>query len=116
LGLPLDTGQIVPIEKFIDEYNKASKGISTPIDNTFLHRENELKELKEAISQNDFIILTGAPGIGKTKLALEGIKSYLSENLSYGAYCVSYKNNTLLDDLFQYFDSEKDYILFVDDA
>jgi len=116
LGLPLDTGQIVSIEKFIAEYNRASKGISTPLDNTFLHREQELKELKEAILQNDFIILTGAPGIGKTKLALEGIKSFLSENLTFGAYCVSYKNHTLLDDLYQYFDSEKDYILFVDDA
>ena len=116
LGLPLDTGQIVSIEKFITEYNRASKGIATPLDNTFLHRENELKELKEVISQNDFIILTGAPGIGKTKLALEGVNSFLSENLSYTAYCVSYKNHTLLDDLYQYFDSEKDYILFVDDA
>ena len=116
LGLPLDTGQIVSIEKFVGEYNRASKGISTPLDNTFLHREKELIELKEAILQNDFIILTGAPGIGKTKLALEGIKNFLSENLSFGAYCVSYKHHTLLDDLYQYFDSEKDYILFVDDA
>ncbi len=116
LGLPLDTGQIVSIEKFIDEYGRVSKGIATPLNNTFLHREHELKELKEAISQNDFIILTGAPGIGKTKLALEGINSFLSENLSYVAYCVSYKHHTLLDDLYQYFDSEKDYILFVDDA
>lgn len=116
LGLPLDTGQIVSIEKFVAEYNKASKGISTPLDNTFLHREQELKELKVAILQNDFIILTGAPGIGKTKLALEGINNFLSENLSFGAYCVSYKHHTLLDDLYQYFDSEKDYILFVDDA
>ncbi|ASS47509.1 MAG: hypothetical protein A3D31_16885 [Candidatus Fluviicola riflensis] len=116
LGLPLDTGQIVSIEKFIEEYNRASRGISTPLDNTFLHRERELKELKDTILQNDFVILTGAPGIGKTKLAIEGIKSFLSENLNFSAYCVSYKNNTLLDDLFQYFDSEKDYILFVDDA
>lgn len=116
LGLPLDTGQIVSKEKFIAEYNKASKGISTPLDNTFLHREQELKELKEAILLNDFIILTGAPGIGKTKLALEGINNFLSENLTYGAYCVSYKHHTLLDDLYQYFDPEKDYILFVDDA
>lgn len=116
LGLPLDTGQIVSIEKFIEEYNRASKGISTPLDNTFLHREEELNELKETISQNDFIILTGAPGVGKTKLALEGIKTFLSENLSFEAYCVSYKNHTLLDDLYQYFDSKKDYILFVDDA
>lgn len=116
LGLPLDTGQIVSIEKFVAEYNKASTGISTPLDNTFLHRENELKELKDAIHQNDFIILTGAPGIGKTKIALEGVNNFLSDNLTFGAYCVSYKHHTLLDDLFQYFDSEKDYILFVDDA
>lgn len=116
LGLPLDTGQIVSIEKFIEEYDRASKGIATPLNNTFLHREKELQELKQNIIQNDFIILTGAPGIGKTKLALEGIKSFLSENLSYSAYCVSYKHHTLLDDLYQYFDTDKDYILFVDDA
>ncbi|MBB6002951.1 ATP-binding protein [Arcicella rosea] len=116
LGLPLDTGQIVSINKFIEEYSRVSKGISTPLSNTFLHREKELQELKQSIILNDFIILTGTPGIGKTKLALEGIKSFLSENLSYGAYCVSYKHHTLLDDLYQYFDADKDYILFVDDA
>jgi hypothetical protein len=116
LGLPLDTGQIVSIDKFIEEYDRASKGIATPLNNTFLHREKELQELKQNISLNDFIILTGAPGIGKTKLALEGIKSFLSENLSYASYCVSYKHHTLLDDLYQYFDADKDYILFVDDA
>lgn len=116
LGLPLDTGQIVSSEKFIEEYDRASKGIATPLNNTFLHREKELQELKQNISLNDFIILTGAPGIGKTKLALEGIKSFLSENISYASYCVSYKHHTLLDDLYQYFDADKDYILFVDDA
>ena len=116
LGLPLDTGQIVSIEKFIDEYNRASKGISTPIDNTFLHRKEELNELKAGVHSNDFIILTGAPGVGKTKLALEGIKSFLTENLEFRAYCVSYKHHTLLADLFQYLDDDKDYILFVDDA
>ena len=116
LGLPLDTGQIISVDKFIEEYSRASKGIATPLSNTFLHREQELRDLKQNIIQNDFIILTGAPGIGKTKLALEGIKSFLSENLSYAAYCVSYKHHTLLDDLYQYFDVDKDYILFVDDA
>ncbi|WP_020537329.1 ATP-binding protein [Lewinella cohaerens] len=116
LGLPLDTGQIVSMETFIGEYNKASKGISTPLNNTFLHRENEFNQLRQAIHENDFVILTGAPGVGKTKLALEGIKGFLADNLSFGAYCISYKHHTLLDDLFQYFDSEKDYVLFVDDA
>ncbi|APD07666.1 hypothetical protein UJ101_02165 [Flavobacteriaceae bacterium UJ101] len=116
LGLPLDTGQIVSIENFIKEYDRASKGIATPLNNTFLHRETELKELSNAIDSHDFIILTGAPGVGKTKLALEAINNYLSKNNSFQAYCVSYKSHTLLDDLYQYFDVDKDYILFVDDA
>ncbi len=116
LGLPLDTGQIVSIENFIKEYDRASKGIATPLNNTFLHRETELKELSNAIDSQDFIILTGAPGVGKTKLAIEAINNYLSKNNSFQAYCVSYKSHTLLDDLYQYFDVDKDYILFVDDA
>ena len=116
LGLPLDTGQIVSIENFIKEYDRASKGIATPLNNTFLHRETKLEQLSNAIDSHDFIILTGAPGVGKTKLALEAINNYLSKNESYHSYCVSYKSHTLLDDLYQYFDVDKDYILFVDDA
>lgn len=48
LGLPFDTGQIVSLEKFNAEYNRVSKGISTPIDNTFLHREQELKRTQRS--------------------------------------------------------------------
>ncbi|WP_420553279.1 hypothetical protein [Tenacibaculum aiptasiae] len=116
LGIALDSGQIVSIENFIREYNRASKGIATPLDNKFLHREIELKELLNAIDNHDFIILTGAPGVGKTKLAIEAIDYYLTNNKIYNAYCVSYKNYNLLDDLYQYFDKEKDYLLFVDDG
>lgn len=116
LALPLDTGQIVSIDNFIKEYGRASKGIATPLNNTFFHRESELKQLSNAIDSHDFIILTGAPGVGKTKLAIETINNYLANNESYRAYCVSYKSHTLLDDLYQYFDVEKDYLLFVDDA
>ena len=116
LGLPLDTGQIVSIENFIKEYDRASRGIATPLNNTFLHREIELEQLSNAIDSQDFIILTGAPGVGKTKLAIETINKYLAKNKSYQAYCVSYKSHTLLEDLYQYFDVEKDYLLFVDDA
>jgi DNA polymerase III delta prime subunit len=116
LKLPLDTGQIVSIEKFIEEYNRAAKGIATPLDNKFLHRKNEIKDLKKAISDSDFTIITGAPGVGKTKLAIETITEFLRENETYNSYCISYKSCTLLEDLYQYFDKEKDYILFVDDA
>lgn len=116
LSLPLDTGQIVSIQTFIQEYNKASTGTATPLNNTFLHRKAELSDLKVAITKSDFVILTGTPGIGKTKLALETINSFVNENPDYEAYCISYKNHVLLDDLHQYLRQEKNYILFVDDA
>lgn len=116
LGLPLDTGQIVSLDKFILEYGRASKGIATPLDNTFLHRETELKEMKASLAHGDFIILTGPPGVGKTKMAIEGIQEFIGENPSFAAYAVSYKHYTLLEDLYQYLDPKKDYILFVDDA
>lgn len=103
--MPLETSQIVFIERFTAVYYRGSNGISTPSDNTFLNCDRERIDLNAALLQNDFILLTGVPGIGKTKLALEGINSFLSQNLTFGAYCVSNKNHTLLDDLFQYFDS-----------
>ncbi len=90
-------------------------GFST-LDNKFLHRETELEQLSNAIDSHDFIVLTGAPGVGKTRLAIQTITNYLVKNQSYQAYCVSYKSHTLLDDLYQYFNAEKDYLLFVDDA
>ncbi|MGD7046149.1 hypothetical protein [Jeotgalibacillus proteolyticus] len=116
LDLAFDTGQIVSLESFIKEYNKASNGIATPLDNYFLHREKEKSELGEAIYTSDFVILNGAAGVGKTKLAIETIKDLLTEHKNYQAYCVSYKNFNLLQDLYDYFDPNKDYILFVDDA
>ncbi len=116
LGLPLDTGQIVSISTFVEEYNKASKGIATPLNNTFLHRKEELEDIKQIIKQNDFLIITGVAGVGKTKIAIEAINSFLADNISYNAFCLSYKNSELLSDLYQYFNNKKDYILFVDDA
>lgn len=116
LGLPLDTGQIVSIDTFIEEYNRASHMIATPLDNVFMHREKEVEQLTDAIRNSDFTIVTGEAGVGKTKLVLETIKKYLIDNNDYNAYCVSYKSCSLLEDLSQYLDQYNNYILFVDDA
>ncbi|MFA7056340.1 MAG: DNA/RNA helicase domain-containing protein [Candidatus Cloacimonadales bacterium] len=116
LDLPLDTGQIVSIDTFISEYNKASQGIATPLDNEFIYRKDEIKELCRIITESDFVIINGAPGVGKTRLALQTISEYVKENLDYHAMCVSYKSHTILDDLYQHFDNSNDYLLFVDDA
>lgn len=116
LGLPLDTGQVVSIDRFVAEYNKVGNGIATPLDNTFLHRERELSQLTTLVNLNDFVLLSGPAGVGKTKLALEAMKDYIVANPAYQAYCISYKHCTLLDDLYQYLPEHGNYLLFVDDA
>lgn len=116
LGLTFDTGQIVSIEKFISEYNRSSHGIATPLDNEFIQRRQEMDEVKRKIAEKDFIIVTGAAGVGKTKLVLESIREFIQENKTYKSYCISYKYSSILSDLYQYVKDGDDYILFVDDA
>ncbi len=116
LGLPFDTGQIVSIDTFIKEYNISSQSIATPLDNPFIHREKELKDLNNILYNESLVILRGLPGVGKTKLAIETIKNFEAENNSYKAYCISYKSSNLIDDLNLYLNADNDYILFVDDA
>lgn len=116
LDIPFDSAQIVSSDIFIQEYNKASKSIGTPLDNDFIKREEELLQVIEAMDNCDFVILTGSAGIGKTRLALEAMKSFQEANTSYTGYSLSYKNHPIIEDLQQYFDVDKDYLLFVDDA
>ena len=99
LGLPFDTGQIVSIDTFIREYNISSQNIATPLDNPFIHREEELNDLNNILYNESLVILRGVPGVGKTKLAIETIKNFVTEHNSYKAYCISYKSSDLIEDL-----------------
>lgn len=116
LGLNLDSGQIVNVDRFIKEYNKAFNWIATPLDNGFFFRENEKEQIFNALNEADLIVVSGPPGVGKTKLVLESMNSFIIENPSYNAYCVSNKQYPILEDLNSYFVESSDYILFIDDA
>jgi len=116
LNINFDSGQIVSLETFIDEYEKSAQGIATPLTNPFIAREDEKATLLNSLDQFDISIVTGSAGVGKTKLCIETIKQYTATNNTYKSYCVSYKHHQLLDDLSMYIDDNNNYILFVDDA
>lgn len=116
LGLSLDKGQVISIKQFVEEYENASNGIATPLNNIFVHREEEIKEFQALIEDNNFIILSGSSGIGKTKLGLEGINVFFDAHSDFKAFCISYKHIDLIDDLNQYIQAKNKSILFVDDA
>lgn len=115
LGLHVDTGQIVSMESFIQEYDNAAGSIAAPLSNIFLYREQELINILTGLDQNDFILLHGAPGVGKTKLAIHAISEYCKDNPDYHIYCISYKGGELLTDLTCNINLNNDNIVFVDD-
>ncbi|MBZ4042434.1 nSTAND3 domain-containing NTPase [Flavobacterium hibisci] len=116
LGIPLDTGQILPLDNFILEYNNKGGKLSTPIDNIFLNRKLELENTINALDKNDLVVISGFPGVGKTKLALEVVNQYLINNKDFGAFAVSKKDIDIWEDLKINLEQDKNYILLVDDA
>lgn len=116
LGIPLDTGQLLPLQNFIEEYNNKAGKLSTPLDNQFLHRNTELNDIEKHLVNNDILIISGFPGVGKTKIALEAVNKFLNANKDYSAFAVSKKDIDISEDLRIHLQQEKNYVLLVDDA
>lgn len=116
LGVALDTGQILSIEDFIAEYNNKGGSLSTPLDNEFLNRQTELLNIKTTLAAQDLLIINGAPGVGKTKIAIEAIREFIVENNDYGSYVIAKKDVDIFEDLKINLHPNKNYILLIDDA
>lgn len=116
LGIPLDTGQLLPLQNFIEEYNNKAGKLSTPLDNSFMHRKDELADIESALNTSDILIVSGFPGVGKTKIALEALDKFLTANHDYSALAVSKKDQDISEDLKIHLQQEKNYVLLVDDA
>lgn len=116
LGLQIDTGQIVSLEKFVEEYDNGKQKLATPLAGVFLHRDEELKDIKSKLANNDILIISGPAGVGKTKLALQSIYKFTESNLDYNSFAISPKGADLIGDLGAYFEGDDNSILLVDDV
>ena len=120
LDLPFDKGQIVSLDHFVKKYQERSGSIATPLNNPFLFREKELDSTIQMLNDSDIVILTGAAGVGKTRLAVESISRFQKQNLDFNAYAVLDKGADLVQDLILYFETNSraslHNVLFVDDV
>ncbi|WP_420461128.1 ATP-binding protein [Neolewinella sp.] len=116
LGITIGSGQLISMDKFIEEYNSASGSIATPINNQWVDRTELEQELNNLIASENIIVVTGPAGVGKTRVCLKCIDHYLNCNYSARAFCVSYKHHSILDDLHYDLNQDGDYLIFVDDA
>ena len=114
LGIEIDTGQIVDIEKFLKLYN-ANK-LTTSLSNNLYFRKNDKDLIKQSVLDNDLTIISGQAGIGKSRLAIECYKELVSSDRELKAYCIFNKGIDLFNDIKTYFSDSGDYLIFVDDA
>ena len=112
LALPLDTGQIFEVEDFIKKYD--SYDMVAPLSTKFQFREKETEEIISNFEENKIILLHGAAGVGKTRLALE-IAKRISNEKNYKLLCIKSNKQAIFEDLKSYINTENKYLIFVDD-
>ncbi|WP_436486729.1 hypothetical protein [Chitinophaga sp. ARDCPP14] len=114
LGITIDTGQILPPKIFIEEYEHSD--FATPLSNKLYGREKELLSLTNSIKNNQITIISGAPGVGKSRLVLEALSELQISNKELTVLCLSNKTAPIHDDLRVYLAEDKPYAIFIDDG
>ena len=112
LNLSLDTEQIFEVEDFIRKYD--SYDMVPPLSTKFQFREKEIEEIISNFEKNKIILLHGAAGVGKTRLALE-VAQRISNEKDYKLLCIKSNKQAIFEDLKSYINTENKYLIFVDD-
>lgn len=111
LGVTIVKGEIYNLSDFL---LKTEKGLQPSLTNQFIGREEELKKSIELIHSTDILLLSGASGVGKSKLAV----AVLEEVSKTGFIPIVIQSSAvpLWDDFVNLFQNGRDYIILFDDA
>ena len=113
LGLKVDTEQIQSPLDYVRKYDASA--LAAPLNTKFQFRDNEIERLQQAFDENDVVVLSGAAGSGKTRLALDFAERFQKEHAAV-VYVIHDNGLTIYDDLKQYFERPGDYFVILDDA
>lgn len=111
LNISIDINQILIPKYFIEE-----KSRTITLNNKFYYREKEIQDIYEALGDIDLVIITGNPGTGKTRIALQVIEKYLTEHPNYNGYCIENRSAEIETDFIDLYSSQDSIILLIDDA
>lgn len=109
----ISTKQILKLNEFINVYQYSK--FATPLDIDLFGRENEKKEIIEKLNRNNFLVISGKAGIGKTKIVIESIQKYAKE-FDYEVVCIYNRGADLFEDINRFFQGNKKYLIFIDDV
>lgn len=111
LQISFDTGQIQSIEVFIRE-----KSQLITLENEFLFRGSEMEQIEAGLKTNLITVISGKPGNGKTRLAIEALKKIRSERLDSSCYIMDCKAASVANDLPNILSGSEDLYLLIDDG
>jgi hypothetical protein len=114
LGIEVDTGQIVPPDEFVTAYGK--NAIATPLSTTFHFREEELAQVLQELEESNLVVVSGKPGVGKSRFVLECCDQFVAVHPEYKVQCIFTRGVDIFEDLRVYFSEPGSYLIFVDDA
>lgn len=95
-GMSISSGQIMGISEFEDKVERAA--FASSLKNDLVGRDEDLGELVALLDAKDFVLVTGRPGLGKTRLALEALRKYAKHH-SIPALVIRSNRQRIWDDL-----------------
>lgn len=114
LDVIIDSGQILTQAEFVETYDKNQ--YSTPLNTEFFFREEEIQQTLGSLEANNLVLLSGPAGVGKSRMALEVLKSYKESHPEFEVRCILNRGQDLFEDLKVYFSRPGNFLIFVDDA
>lgn len=114
LNIEVDTRQILQTEDLIAYYNKSA--LATPLDTTFRFREDEINRALAMLKAEDLILISGRPGVGKSRLALEACRRFGEDHPGIKVRCIIHRGPDIFRDLRVHLSEPGYYLVLVDDA
>ena len=114
LGIAIDTGQIVTLDEFVTASSRTT--FSTPLDTTFRFRDKQLLQTIADLEQHSVIVISGHPGVGKSRYAVECCRAYAAAHPGVEVRCIRNLGADLTGDIRAHFTPPGQYLILVDDA
>ncbi|PQG74924.1 hypothetical protein CUS01_12745, partial [Enterococcus faecalis] len=111
LGIIESTEQVWNIEQFISIHDKSKT--NAPLNTPYINEADTIEELIEEINDHQILLLSGVPGTGKTRLAIEVCKKLpIDSNI----ICVKSNSMPVYQDIKDALDNNRVNYLLLDDA
>lgn len=114
LAIPLDTGQLLSVEDFIERYGK--NNLTTSIENDILFQDDAIARSISLLRSNNFLLVSGSAGVGKTIFSINLAKELKRIHTNLNVICLFDKGADLIRDVTARFSEPGKYLIFIDDA